>query len=469
MLTIKSPAKNRNLMLGVMLIGAFTMLLTETFFNNGIPTIISVYHVTQSTAQWVSTGYQLVAGLMIPLSAWVFHKFNTRYTVITLAAIFLLGSLIGFFANSFIMLLIGRLIQAISAGSMIPLIQNVVLLLYPESKRGTVMGVIGLVVGFGPALGPTVGGWIIDNLGLKWLFGVLIPLALILIIAAVFWVHPVVASKDVKVDWLSIAESSLGFGALLYGFSAIGNTGGLDTASIVSLIVGIVILIAFGHRQLKIANPLINLTVFKNKTFSLTTALSALSNVALLGVELVLPLYLQRVHGLSALQSGLLLLPGALLEGLMSPISGRLYDKYGIKTISLIGFAIVAIGTLPMLFFTPQTSLVIVAASYAFRIIGIATVMMPTFTEGINALSPKLSVHGNAASSTVRQIAGSLGTAILMMLVSFGTQIGSSEHLSNVNQLNHGYWFSFLVAFLMAILGFILSLRLKNKKQRATN
>lgn len=468
MLTINSSAKKRNFMLAVLLIGAFTMLLTETFFNNGIPTIISVYRVTQATAQWISTGYQLVAGLMIPLSAWMFHKFNTRHTVIVLASIFLVGSIIGFFANSFILLLLGRLIQAIAAGSMIPLIQNVVLLLYPQSKRGTIMGIIGLVVGFGPALGPTVGGWIIDNLGLKWLSGVLIPLAILLIIASVIWVHPVVASKDVHVDWLSIVESSLGFGTLLYGFSAIGNTGSLTITSASSLLIGMLILVAFGHRQLTIKNPLINLTVFKNRTFTLTTTLSALSNVALLGVELVLPLYLQRVHGLSAFQSGLLLLPGALLEGLLSPISGRLYDKYGIKTISLIGFAIVALGTLPMLFFTPTTNLVIVAASYAFRIVGIATVMMPTFTEGINALSPSLSVHGNAASSTVRQIAGSLGTAILMMLVSFGTQIGKTEHLSSVSQLNHGYWFSFLIAFLMAILGFILSLRLKSSPKKTS-
>lgn len=468
MLTIDSSAKKRNIMLAVMLIGAFTMLLAETFFNNGIPTIIATYHVTQSTAQWVSTGYQLVAGLMIPLSAWLFHKFNTKYTELALAAIFLLGSILGFFSQTFWQLLVGRLVQAISAGAMIPLIQNVVLVLYPSNKRGTLMGIIGLVVGFGPALGPTVGGWIIDNMGLEWLFGVLIPLSLTLLIAASFLVHPVIETADVKIDWLSIAESSFGFGALLYGFSEIGNTGGIDTASVIALVVGLAILYLFGRRQLKLANPLVNLSVFKNRTFSLTTSLSALSNVALLGVELVLPLYLQRVQGLSALQSGLLLLPGALLEGLMSPISGRLYDRYGIKIISLVGFAIVAIGTLPMLFFTPHTNLVIVAGSYAFRILGIATVMMPTFTEGINALAPKLSVHGNAASSTVRQIAGSLGTAILMMLVSFGTQIASSQHLSHVNQLNRGYWFSFLVAFLMAVVGFGLSLRLKTD-QRKTN
>lgn len=453
-------------MMAALLIGAFTMLLTETFFNNALPTIIKQFEVTQATAQWVSTGYQLVAGLMIPISAWVFHRFNTRYTFIVLVGTFLMGCILGFYANSFGTLLVGRLIQAVAAGSMIPLIQNVVLMLYPVKRRGTIMGVIGLVVAFGPALGPTVGGWIIDNLGLRWLSGTLIPLTLILLIAAFFLVHNVVETENVKVDWLSILESSLGFGALLYGFSEIGSSGGLSWFSVASLTSGIAILVLFGFRQLKLTNPLINLAVFENHIFTLTTILSALSNIALLGVELVLPLYLQRVHGLSALASGLVLLPGALLEGLVSPISGKLYDRYGIRPISLVGFAIVTLGTLPMLFFTSSTNLVWVAGAYAFRIVGVATVMMPTFTAGINALSPALSIHGNAASSTVRQIAGSLGTAVLMMLVSFGTQSGNAEHLSQVSQLNHGYWFSFLAAFLMALLGFVLSFALKSKKSK---
>lgn len=464
MITINATKSKRNRMLAVLLIGAFTMLLTETFFNNALPTIIKTFAVSQSTAQWVSTGYQLVVGLMIPISAWVFHRFNTQWTFLTLAVIFLIGCVLGFLAPNFGWLLVGRLIQAIAAGSMIPLIQNVVLVLYPEQSRGTVMGMIGLVVAFGPALGPTVGGWIIDTWGLEWLSGVLIPLVMLLIVGAIIWVRPVLVPENVQVDWLSITESSIGFAAVLYSFSMIGNVGGVSAGSLLWLVVGIVVLIGFVHRQLTIATPLINLTVFKNWTFSLTTILSALSNIALLGVELVLPMYLQRVHGLSALTSGLLLLPGALLEGLISPIAGKLYDRYGIKPISLIGFGIIAVGTLPMLFFTPQTSLVIVAVAYAFRIIGVATVMMPTFTEGLNALPNKLSVHGNAASSTVRQISGSLGTALLMMMVAFGTNSSANAHLSTVNQLNHGYWFSFLMAFLMAVAGFVLSFWLKSKR-----
>ena len=176
-------------------------------------------------------------------------------------------------------------------------------------------------------------------------------------------------------------------------------------------------------------------------------------------------LYLQRVHGLSVFQAGLMLLPGAILEGITSPIAGRLYDKFGIKKLSLIGYAIIILGTMPMIFFTPETNLLLVAGAYAFRIIGIATVMMPTFTEGLNALPIDLYVHGNAAASTARQIAGSLGTAVLMMIIAFGSKHIAGNNMLQTEQLNYGYRYAFLASFIFALIGFVLSFWLKSKHQ----
>ena len=268
-----------------------------------------------------------------------------------------------------------------------------------------------------------------------------------------------------RVDWLSVVESCLGFGALLYGFSDIGNMGTINFTNGFITIMGFVVLIFFCWRQLKLEKPLVNLRVFKNYTFNLTTILSAISNIALLSVKLVLPLYLQRVHGLSAFQAGLMLLPGAILEGITSPIAGRLYDKFGIKKLSLIGYAIIILGTMPMMFFTPETNLLLVAGAYAFRIIGIATVMMPTFTEGLNALPINLYVHGNTAASTVRQIAGSLGTAVLMMIIAFGSKHVAGNKMLLAEQLNYGYRYAFLGSFIFALIGFVLSFWLKLKQQ----
>lgn len=203
--------------------------------------------------------------------------------------------------------------------------------------------------------------------------------------------------------------------------------------------------------------------VFKNKIFSITAILSAISNISMLGVELIMPLYLQNVHGVTALTSGLVLLPGALVMAILNPISGRLFDKFGIFKLSIFGYSILALGTLPMFTFGLQANLIEVSVLYDIRMAGISLVMMPTFTAGVNALSPELDIQGNAASSTVRQIAGSLGTAVLMMLVSL---FSSSNQHASLETLNNGYHAAFVVALIMAVVGFLLSFTLKNSKQK---
>lgn len=461
--TLKEHPKQRTTMVIMMLLGAFLTLLTETFLNNALPTIMKELSVSQATAQWLSTGYLMVAGLMIPISAWVFKRFDVKWTYLVMMVIFLIGSIIGYLAPTFLVLLIGRLIQAIAAGSLIPLIQNVVLILYPVEKRGAAMGMTGIVVAFAPAIGPTLSGLLIDDFGWRSLFLVLIPLTLIiLILGAVFIQHINDASHE-AIDLWSLFLSFTGFGSLLYSFSLVGNSGTITLWVILTFIIGCVLIVLFVIRQLKVQTPLIELRVFKNQTFSITSILSAISNISMLGVELVMPLYLQNVHGVSALVSGLTLLPGALVMAVLNPISGQLFDKYGIFKLSLVGYLILGLGTLPMFFFTITTNLYLIASLYAVRMVGIALVMMPTFTAGVNALDQKLAVHGNAASSTVRQIAGSLGTALLMMLVALFSKTANGK--TDLTTLNQGYHAAFLVAFLMAILGLIMTFKLRKKAQ----
>lgn len=436
------------------------MLLTETFFNNALPTIMSIFDISQSTAQWLSTGYLLVAGLMIPISAWVFKSFSTRNVFILLLFIFLVGSLIGFFSTNFFWVLVARLVQAVAAGSTIPLVQNVILTIYSTSKRGTVMGIAGLIISFAPSIGPTLAGWIIDNLGWRWLFGVLLPLSILVVLLAFLYTESVKKPTPEKLDLISTGESTIGFGAVLYSFSIIGNSGRLSLLSLFSFIIGLTFVYLFLKRQTKIKHPLIELRVFQNNNFNIATGLSALSNIILLGIELVIPMYLQNVHEVSALISGLVLLPGAVLMGLLNPIAGKIFDRFGIRIVSIVGYSLISLGTVPMLMFNLKTNLILVTIVYSVRMIGIALVMQPTFTAGINALSESLVVYGNAAASTIRQIAGSLGTALLMMIVSFGD---SFSNQSTVLMLNQGYRFAFYFAFIISMLGIILSFRLKTK------
>lgn len=344
----------RNFMVIMMLLGAFLTLLAETFLNNALPTIMKELSVSQSTAQWLSTGYLMVAGLMIPISAWVFNRFDVKKTYLAMMTIFLVGTVTGYLAPNFTVLLVGRLIQAIAAGSLIPLIQNVVLVLYPAEQRGAAMGMTGIVVAFAPAIGPTLSGFLIDDFGWRALFLVLIPLTIVVLILGALFIQCVNTPAKDSLDGGSLLLSFAGFGSLLYSFSLVGNTGTVTVSAIVFLILGALLIGAFGFRQLRVAKPLLELRVFKNKAFTLTALLSAISNISMLGVELIMPLYLQNVHGVSALVSGLTMLPGALVMAVLNPISGKLYDRFGIFKLSLYGYSILAIGTLPMFFFNWQ-------------------------------------------------------------------------------------------------------------------
>lgn len=452
---------NRNMMLLTLLLGSFLMLLSETFLNNGLPAIMAELHVSQENAQWLSTGYYMVTGLMIPLSGWMFNRFPIKRTYITLLFIFLAGSLLAYFSPNFSFLLIGRLIQAIAAGAVVPLVQNIVLILFPKEQRGLVLGITGIIIAFAPAIGPTLSGYIIDTSGWRNLFLLLIPITVVILLGSFFVIYNINPVSKEHIDSLSFLYSLIGFGTLLYSLSLISNTGNLSILSIVFLIIGCIFIWIFAQRQFKVKNPLINLSVFTNKTFTLTTFLSGISNIALLGVELVIPLYLQDVHQVSAFVSGLILMPGAILMGILNPITGKLYDKLGIKKLSLIGYSILALGTLPMIWFSPATSLTFVIIVYAIRILGIAFVLMPTFTAAMNSLPNDLAIHGNAASSTFRQVFGSLGTAILMMVVTLVTSNSSHNHIT---ALNHGYQAAFIISFIMAILGLVLSFALKKEK-----
>lgn len=267
-----------------------------------------------------------------------------------------------------------------------------------------------------------------------------------------------------RLDVPSVVYSCLGFGLILYALSAIGDAGGASVLDLGLLLAGVLVVILFCRRQLRLESPLVNLHVFTNATFNLTSLLSTLSNIAMVGVELVLPLYLQNTRGSSALTSGLVMLPGAIVMGIFNPLSGLIYQRIGARKISLLGYTVLLAGTLPMIWFGTTTSLIVIASSYALRLAGVALVMMTTFTEGINALPAELTAHGNAAASTVRQVGGSLGTAAAMMIVTIGAQRGSLSGATPAQALDQGYQWAFIFLMLVALIGLCASLFLKRHK-----
>ncbi|WP_163655839.1 MDR family MFS transporter [Listeria sp. PSOL-1] len=463
-----------------MIIGAFVAILNQTVLATALPMIMKDLKITASTGQWLTTAFLLTNGIMIPITALLIERISSKILFTSAMFVFLIGTIISASAGTFGMLLTGRIIQAAGAGIMMPLLQTIFLLIFPRERRGAAMGLMGLVIAFAPAIGPTLSGWIVDSYDWHYLFIVIIPIAVLDIILSFIGMKKVVELKNKKIDYLSIVLSTGGFGSLLYGFSSAGNDGWSDPAVITTLIIGVVFITLLIWRQLKIANPILEFRVFKYPIFSLSVILSSIVMMAMIGAEIVLPLYVQNIHGESAFHSGLLLLPGALLMGIMSPITGRIFDKVGAKWLATLGLAILVGGTIPFIFLTADTPLWYIILFYAVRFFGISMVMMPISTAGMNALPNHLINHGSAVINTMRQIAGSIGTAILITVLTNVTDDGMpSKSLAVTNHAAYakkamdaslnGMNAAFLVAVIFAILGLILSFFIKNKPKEGSS
>lgn len=410
---------NRGLLVAVLLIGTFVTVLNQTVLATALPTLMKSLDESLGTVQWLTTGFMLVNGILIPISAWLSHRYNTKWLYLGSMVIFLIGTTISATAHTFPQLLTGRLIQAVAVGVTMPLLQVIMLSIFPAEKRGTAMGMAGLVIGLAPALGPTLSGWIIDNYKWQVLFGVMIPIILVVIIAGLFFMKPVIHTGKEPLDFWSFIISTIGFGSLLYGFSEVSTQGWGDVKYVIlPLLIGVIFIALFIIRQLTREKPLLQVHVFQIKQFALTTILSSIVLIAMIGAELVIPQYLQTVRGMSPFHAGLTLLPGALLIGFMSPITGRIYDKMGAKRLIIAGMIILTLGTLPFTFLTENTPIINVIVLYSLRMFAISMVMMPATTSGMQALTGSLVAHGTAVNNTTRQVASSMGTAVMISVLS---------------------------------------------------
>ena len=397
---------NVKLVVGVLLIGSFLAILNQTLLTTALPPIMKELNIDANTAQWLTTAFLLTNGIMVPITAFLIEKFSTRRLYITSLGIFAAGTLLAALSPNFPVLITGRIIQAAGAGMMIPLMQTVLLVIFPVNKRGVAMGLAGLVIAFAPAIGPTLGGWIVDHYTWRYLFYLVFPICLITIIFTFFSLKNVMKLTNPRVDVLSIILSTLGFGGLLYGFSMAGSAGWRSLTVIISIIVGAIALTVFIRRQLKMEKPLLDFKVFSRPLFTLTTILSMIVFIAMIGSETILPMYIQNVRGGSAVSSGLLLLPGAILMGIMSPVSGMIYDKIGAKKLSIVGFSMLTLGSIPFFLLTSSTSLTFLSVAYVVRMFGLSLTLMPLMTASLNILPKRLLAHGTAMSNTMRLDSG---------------------------------------------------------------
>lgn len=417
---------SRGKILAALLFGMFIAILNQTLLNVALPKINTEFNISASTGQWLMTGFMLVNGILIPITAYLFNKYSYRKLFLVALVLFTIGSLICAISMNFPIMMVGRVLQAIGAGVLMPLGSIVIITIYPPEKRGAAMGTMGIAMILAPAIGPTLSGYIVQNYHWNVMFYGMFIIGIIAILVGFVWFKLYQYTTNPKADIPGIIFSTIGFGALLYGFSEAGNKGWGSVEIETMFAIGIIFVILFVIRELRMKAPMLNLEVLKFPTFTLTTVINMVVMLSLYGGMILLPIYLQNLRGFSALDSGLLLLPGSLIMGLLGPFAGKLLDTIGLKPLAIFGIAVMTYATWELTKLNMDTPYMTIMGIYVLRSFGMAFIMMPMVTAAINALPGRLASHGNAFLNTMRQLAGSIGTAILVTVMTTQT----TQHLS---------------------------------------
>lgn len=399
----------------VLIAGATLAVLNQTLLSPAYPSIMADLAVDASTVQWLTSGYSLMEAIIIPLSAYLVGRFPTRKLFIFGLSLFAIGSLCAALAPVFGVLLLGRVFQAAACGVVMPMVFTVVLVIFPREKRGQAMGIVSLIIGFAPAVGPSISGLLVDSIGWRALFVAVFVLAVIVVACACMFLKSYGEFEPTTFDVPSVLLCLFGLLALLYGLATI--TKSANTALCIALIVvGIVLLALFVRRQLKLDVPLLNVTVLKTRNYRTAVIIVAMLQAALVGIGVLLPIYLQNLMGISALGTGLIMLPGAVLGAIFGYVAGNMFDKLGARKVIVPAAVVAAIGGCGLVGFQLDSSLAYIILVYTLLGIGMQAIMTPLNTWGLNSLDNRVIQHANSLQNTTNQVGASLGTAILVSL-----------------------------------------------------
>ncbi|MBX0301819.1 DHA2 family efflux MFS transporter permease subunit [Cryobacterium sp. 1639] len=415
-------AAGTKLVISLLLVSAFVVILNETIMGVALPQLMADLNITASAAQWLTTAFMLTMAVVIPITGFLLQRFNTRPVFLAAMTLFSLGTLIAAIAPGFEVLIVGRVVQAMGTAIMMPLLMTTVMTLVAPAARGKTMGNISIVISVAPAIGPTISGLILSVLDWRWMFILVLPIALGALALGAARIKNVTTPRKAPLDVLSVILSAFGFGGLVYGLSNLGESAtGSAAAGLVPLAIGLVAIALFVWRQITLQRTdraLLDLRTFASRTFTFSIVMLGVSMMALFGTLILLPIYMQTVLGLDALVTGLLLLPGGLTMGLLAPFVGRFFDRFG-PTVLLVPGAIIVSGAfwfLTMLSATTPFWYVLVA--HVALSFGLAFLFTPLFTSALGALPPKLYSHGSAVVGTVQQLAGAAGTALFITVMS---------------------------------------------------
>lgn len=454
--------RNQVVIVAILLAGATLVVLNQTLLSPAYPSIMADLQVDATTVQWLTSAYSLVEAIVIPLSAYLVGRFPTRKLFIAGTSLFAVGSLMAAFSPFFGILLLGRIFQAASTGVVMPMVFTVILLVFPREKRGSAMGIVSLVIGFAPAIGPSLSGLLVDSIGWRSLFVVVTCLAVIIVIFASVFLKSYGDFEPTSFDKPSVALCSLGLLSLLYGLATITSAANI-AIPIALIVVGAVLLTLFVRRQLNLEVPLLKVDVLKSHKYAIVVALVAMLQAALVGTGVLLPIYLQNLLGVSALQTGLIMLPGAVLGALMGFFAGRLFDKFGVRRVAIPGALIAAIGGCGLVGLALDSPVPYVIAVYTCLGVGMQALVTPLNTWGINSLDNRVIQHANALQNTLNQVGASLGTAILVSLSATSTFL--FPEMGGLEQAMAGDRIAFaFTALIMLVILAVIVVAVRDKK-----
>ncbi|WP_116114230.1 DHA2 family efflux MFS transporter permease subunit [Amycolatopsis ruanii] len=445
------------LLIGVLVVSAFVMILNETILSVALRDLTADLAVSTTTVQWLTSGFLLTMAVVIPTTGFLLERFTPRQVFLASLTLFSVGTAISGLAPGFGMLLAGRVVQACGTAVMLPLLMTSVMRLVPPHKRGATMGTITIVIAVAPAIGPTIGGAVLASLGWRWMFWIVLPLALAALAIGAGWFRLDSATRKVPLDIPSVLLSALGFGGVLYGLAGIGEGGGhAPVPPWLTIAVGLALLAVFTWRQTRLQRAdraLLDLRPFTHRSFVVALVLAALLFVCLLGVaSIMLPLYLQTVLHTSTFVSGLAVLPGGLTLGLLGRPVGALFDRFGARPLVIPGAAALAVSMWLRVLLGPGSPLAAVIVIHVLLMAGLGFMMTPLMTEALGVLPDHLYSHGSAILATVQQVAGAFGTAVFVSVATLGSADPAGKPGAT------GLRTAFLVAGVVGVLALVTAL-----------
>lgn len=459
--------RQQTTMITVLLAGAFLVVLNQTLLTPALPTIMSNLNVNATTVQWLTSGYALVEAVIIPLNAYLIGRFSTRKLFIGGMVLFAAGSALCAAAPSFPFLLLGRVMQACATGVVMPMVFALILLIFPRENRGVGMGLVGLIISFAPAMGPSVSGILVDSIGWRAQFVLVVGLALCVVIAACAALKKFEGFDRTTFDGLSVVLIAVGMVCLLYGIST-STSSPTPVLPAVLIVVGIGVIVLFFRRQLKLDNPILQVQVLRHREFLIITIVILFLEGVLIGGSVLFPMYIQNALQASATVSGLIMLPGALIGAFFGLLSGKLFDKYGVRGISVTGAVVLLAGGISYVLLGDATPLLLTCLAYTVVTLGIQALITPLNTWGINSLPNVELPHGNAIIATIEQVGSSLGTAFVISLTALSSLYTTPEMPAS-EQSYIGCHFAFIgMLILIAVIAILILVFVRDKKGAAT-